>query len=68
MEFEAGKTSLSKAVDGAVKIFTIAVSEVSGCLLGLKFYVGYFDNFRTIQVTIVVVAVPEGLPLAVTLT
>ncbi|KAM5579900.1 calcium-transporting ATPase 9, plasma membrane-type-like [Rosa sericea] len=43
VEFEAGKTSLSKAVDGAVKIFTIAV-------------------------TIVVVAVPEGLPLAVTLT
>ncbi|PRQ51923.1 putative calcium-transporting ATPase [Rosa chinensis] len=43
VEFKAGKTSLSKAVDGAVKIFTIAV-------------------------TIVVVAVPEGLPLAVTLT
>nr|XP_011467548.1 PREDICTED: calcium-transporting ATPase 9, plasma membrane-type [Fragaria vesca subsp. vesca] len=43
VEFESGKTSISKAVDGAVKIFTIAV-------------------------TIVVVAVPEGLPLAVTLT
>ncbi|XP_050383372.1 calcium-transporting ATPase 9, plasma membrane-type [Argentina anserina] len=43
VEFESGKTSLSKAFDGAVKKFTIAV-------------------------TIVVVAVPEGLPLAVTLT
>ncbi|XP_030544971.1 calcium-transporting ATPase 10, plasma membrane-type [Rhodamnia argentea] len=42
-QFKAGKTSVSKAVDGAIKIFTIAV-------------------------TIVVVAVPEGLPLAVTLT
>ncbi|KAI5557595.1 hypothetical protein BDE02_18G114500 [Populus trichocarpa] len=42
-EFVAGKTKVSKAVDGAVKILTVAV-------------------------TIVVVAVPEGLPLAVTLT
>lgn len=39
VEFESGKTSISKAVDGAVKIFTIAVSEVSGCVLGLLFYV-----------------------------
>ena len=68
MEFESGKTSLGKAVDGAVKIFTIAVSEISGCLLGLLVYIDLFDNFRMIQVTIVVVAVPEGLPLAVTLT
>ncbi|KAL7600509.1 hypothetical protein Lser_V15G23628 [Lactuca serriola] len=43
VQFIAGKTSLSDAVDGAIKIFTVAV-------------------------TIVVVAVPEGLPLAVTLT
>ncbi|QCE00979.1 Ca2+-transporting ATPase [Vigna unguiculata] len=43
VEFVAGKTSASNAVDGVIKIFTIAV-------------------------TIVVVAVPEGLPLAVTLT
>ncbi|KAI3801602.1 hypothetical protein L1987_29711 [Smallanthus sonchifolius] len=43
VEFIAGKTSLGDAVDGAIKIFTVAV-------------------------TIVVVAVPEGLPLAVTLT
>ncbi|GAU35731.1 hypothetical protein TSUD_259060 [Trifolium subterraneum] len=42
-EFVAGRTSISDAVDGVIKIFTIAV-------------------------TIVVVAVPEGLPLAVTLT
>ncbi|XP_010323145.2 auto-inhibited Ca2 -transporting ATPase 10 isoform X1 [Solanum lycopersicum] len=42
-QFKAGKTKVGKAVDGAIKIFTIAV-------------------------TIVVVAVPEGLPLAVTLT
>ncbi|KAK8630287.1 hypothetical protein V6N13_079085 [Hibiscus sabdariffa] len=42
-EFVAGKTSVGKAVDGAIKIVTVAV-------------------------TIVVVAVPEGLPLAVTLT
>ncbi|XP_060172095.1 calcium-transporting ATPase 8, plasma membrane-type-like isoform X3 [Lycium barbarum] len=42
-QFTAGKTKVGKAVDGAIKIFTIAV-------------------------TIVVVAVPEGLPLAVTLT
>eukprot|EP00256_Glycine_max_P043937 XP_006595202.1 calcium-transporting ATPase 9, plasma membrane-type isoform X2 [Glycine max] len=43
VQFVAGETSISKAVDGVIKIFTIAV-------------------------TIVVVAVPEGLPLAVTLT
>ncbi|KAL4590044.1 hypothetical protein LXL04_002962 [Taraxacum kok-saghyz] len=43
VQFTAGKTSLGDAVDGAIKIFTVAV-------------------------TIVVVAVPEGLPLAVTLT
>ncbi|KAF7806692.1 calcium-transporting ATPase 8, plasma membrane-type-like [Senna tora] len=42
-QFTAGKTKLSDAVDGAIKIVTVAV-------------------------TIVVVAVPEGLPLAVTLT
>ncbi|KAJ6731972.1 CATION TRANSPORTING ATPASE [Salix purpurea] len=42
-QFKAGKTKPSTAVNGAVKILTIAV-------------------------TIVVVAVPEGLPLAVTLT
>lgn len=41
--FEAGKTKAGDAIDGAIQIFTIAV-------------------------TIVVVAVPEGLPLAVTLT
>ncbi|KAF3430971.1 hypothetical protein FNV43_RR25701 [Rhamnella rubrinervis] len=43
VEFQGGVTSLGDAVDGVIKIFTIAV-------------------------TIVVVAVPEGLPLAVTLT
>ncbi|XP_019456853.1 PREDICTED: calcium-transporting ATPase 9, plasma membrane-type-like [Lupinus angustifolius] len=43
IQFTAGKTSISDAVDGVIKIFTMAV-------------------------TIVVVAVPEGLPLAVTLT
>ncbi|MED6207560.1 Calcium-transporting ATPase 10, plasma membrane-type [Stylosanthes scabra] len=43
IQFIAGKTKLSKAIDGAIKIVTVAV-------------------------TIVVVAVPEGLPLAVTLT
>ncbi|KAI4355895.1 hypothetical protein L6164_004623 [Bauhinia variegata] len=43
VQFVAGKTSVSNAVDSVIKIFTIAV-------------------------TIVVVAVPEGLPLAVTLT
>ncbi|MED6216132.1 Calcium-transporting ATPase 9, plasma membrane-type [Stylosanthes scabra] len=43
VEFIAGKTKASTAVDSVIKIFTIAV-------------------------TIVVVAVPEGLPLAVTLT
>ncbi|TKY64678.1 Calcium-transporting ATPase 9 [Spatholobus suberectus] len=43
VQFVAGTTSVSNAVDGVIKIFTIAV-------------------------TIVVVAVPEGLPLAVTLT
>ncbi|XP_022753448.1 calcium-transporting ATPase 10, plasma membrane-type isoform X2 [Durio zibethinus] len=42
-QFVAGKTSAGDAVDGAIKIITVAV-------------------------TIVVVAVPEGLPLAVTLT
>ncbi|KAK4602832.1 hypothetical protein RGQ29_011719 [Quercus rubra] len=43
VQFIAGKTKLSPAIDGAIKIVTVAV-------------------------TIVVVAVPEGLPLAVTLT
>ncbi|KAK7262036.1 hypothetical protein RIF29_28364 [Crotalaria pallida] len=43
VQFVAGKTSISDAIDDVIKIFTIAV-------------------------TIVVVAVPEGLPLAVTLT
>ncbi|KAF3452697.1 hypothetical protein FNV43_RR03130 [Rhamnella rubrinervis] len=42
-QFIAGQTKLSDAIDGAIKIVTVAV-------------------------TIVVVAVPEGLPLAVTLT
>ncbi|KAJ9568504.1 hypothetical protein OSB04_004470 [Centaurea solstitialis] len=42
VQFVRGKTSVSEAVDGVIKIFTAAV-------------------------TIVVVAVPEGLPLAVTL-
>ncbi|CAL5184581.1 unnamed protein product [Lathyrus oleraceus] len=42
-QFTAGRTTASDAVDGAIKIITVAV-------------------------TIVVVAVPEGLPLAVTLT
>ncbi|XP_061348918.1 calcium-transporting ATPase 8, plasma membrane-type-like [Gastrolobium bilobum] len=43
VQFEAGKTKVGHAIDGAIKIVTVAV-------------------------TIVVVAVPEGLPLAVTLT
>ncbi|CAK7323699.1 unnamed protein product [Dovyalis caffra] len=43
VQFIKGETSVSKAVDGVIKIVTVAV-------------------------TIVVVAVPEGLPLAVTLT
>ncbi|KAF7837972.1 calcium-transporting ATPase 8, plasma membrane-type [Senna tora] len=43
VQFVAGKTTVSHAIDGAIKIITVAV-------------------------TIVVVAVPEGLPLAVTLT
>ncbi|KAK7411963.1 hypothetical protein VNO78_03408 [Psophocarpus tetragonolobus] len=42
-QFKAGKTKVGDAIDGAIKIVTVAV-------------------------TIVVVAVPEGLPLAVTLT
>ncbi|XP_045789046.1 calcium-transporting ATPase 8, plasma membrane-type-like isoform X4 [Trifolium pratense] len=42
-QFTAGRTKIGDAVDGAIKIITVAV-------------------------TIVVVAVPEGLPLAVTLT
>ncbi|KAK6152216.1 hypothetical protein DH2020_014851 [Rehmannia glutinosa] len=43
VQFTAGKTTVGDAIDGFIKIFTVAV-------------------------TIVVVAVPEGLPLAVTLT
>ncbi|KAG4949350.1 hypothetical protein JHK85_043212 [Glycine max] len=43
VQFIAGKTKVGDAIDGAIKIITVAV-------------------------TIVVVAVPEGLPLAVTLT
>ncbi|XP_022854989.1 calcium-transporting ATPase 8, plasma membrane-type-like [Olea europaea var. sylvestris] len=43
VQFKAGQTKVGEAIDGFIKIFTVAV-------------------------TIVVVAVPEGLPLAVTLT
>ncbi|KAF5742923.1 putative cation-transporting atpase plant [Tripterygium wilfordii] len=43
VQFVAGKTKVGQAIDGTIKIITVAV-------------------------TIVVVAVPEGLPLAVTLT
>ncbi|KAL2503195.1 Calcium-transporting ATPase 8 [Forsythia ovata] len=43
VQYKAGKTKIGTAIDGFIKIFTVAV-------------------------TIVVVAVPEGLPLAVTLT
>ncbi|KAH1216264.1 Calcium-transporting ATPase 10, plasma membrane-type [Glycine max] len=43
VQFIAGKTKVGDAIDGVIKIFTVAV-------------------------TIVVIAVPEGLPLAVTLT
>ncbi|XP_027353594.1 calcium-transporting ATPase 8, plasma membrane-type-like [Abrus precatorius] len=43
VQFRAGRTKVGDAIDGAIKIVTVAV-------------------------TIVVVAVPEGLPLAVTLT
>ncbi|KAL7241464.1 hypothetical protein ACSBR1_014121 [Camellia fascicularis] len=43
VQFKAGQTKLSAAIDGVIKIFIVVV-------------------------TIVVVAVPEGLPLAVTLT
>ncbi|CAJ1941743.1 unnamed protein product [Sphenostylis stenocarpa] len=43
VQFIAGKTKVGNAIDGVIKVFTVAV-------------------------TIVVVAVPEGLPLAVTLT
>ncbi|KAK7329119.1 hypothetical protein VNO77_23265 [Canavalia gladiata] len=43
VQFKAGRTKVGDAIDGAIKIITVAV-------------------------TIVVVAVPEGLPLAVTLT
>ncbi|GER44799.1 calcium-transporting ATPase 8 family protein [Striga asiatica] len=53
VQFTAGKTKVGDAIDGFIKIFTVA-----GCQL----------IWVNPQVTIVVVAVPEGLPLAVTLT
>lgn len=33
VEFKGGVTSLGDAVDGVIKIFTIAVSATNGCLL-----------------------------------
>lgn len=33
VEFQGGETSLGDAVDGVIKIFTIAVSAINGCLL-----------------------------------
>ncbi|KAH1232141.1 Calcium-transporting ATPase 8, plasma membrane-type [Glycine max] len=54
VQFTAGKTKVDDAIDGAIKIITVAV-----CAMIIT---------RACLVTIVVVAVPEGLPLAVTLT
>ena len=66
IQFEKGKTSISKTVNGVIKIVTDAVSAVLLCKpLAEKIFL---TTFIDIQVTIVVVAVPEGLPLAVTLT
>lgn len=65
MQFIGGKTSISEAVDGVIVIFTIAVWLILLCSPNIVVHV--LDHY-TFQVTIVVVAVPEGLPLAVTLT
>lgn len=61
-------TSTSDAIDEAVKIFTVAVSIIINLILWLLAYSDYLIIVPIFQVTIVVVAVPEGLPLAVTLT
>lgn len=69
VQFVAGKTSLSNAMDAVIKIFTIAVSVFMTWNMFLLCAFGPpISKYRVIQVTIVVVAVPEGLPLAVTLT
>lgn len=68
VQFIKGSTSISNVVDDVVKIVTIAVSTIISVV---DFYLlaAWFGLTKYIfQVTIVVVAVPEGLPLAVTLT
>lgn len=71
-QFIAGHTKVSHAVDGAIKILTVAVcllfAEYMFMYLCIDVYVTSLINNKKFQVTIVVVAVPEGLPLAVTLT
>ncbi|XP_027925813.1 calcium-transporting ATPase 9, plasma membrane-type-like isoform X5 [Vigna unguiculata] len=68
VQFVAGETSTSEIIDGVIKIFTIAVSVNSEFCLETSFVVVFSTNYIAMQVTIVVVAVPEGLPLAVMLT
>ena len=61
VQFIVGKTKVGDAIDGVIKIFTVTV-----CALILD-YLNIYAPLN-MQVTIVVVAVHEGLPLAVTLT
>ncbi|KAM0021315.1 putative P-type Ca(2+) transporter [Helianthus debilis subsp. tardiflorus] len=61
VEFIAGQTSVGDAVNGLIKILKTVVAVVGDAAdSAIKIF--------TVVVTIVVVAVPEGIPLAVTLT
>ncbi|KAG8647926.1 calcium-transporting ATPase 10, plasma membrane-type isoform X2 [Manihot esculenta] len=60
IQFKPGKTSANDAANGAIKILSNSVGIVADA-------VDAVIKILSIVVTIVVVAVPEGLPLAVTL-
>ncbi|OMO65525.1 Cation-transporting P-type ATPase [Corchorus olitorius] len=65
-QFIKGTTKFDDAFNDVVKIFTIAVLPAARS--GSLAFQCRAATARIVQVTIVVVAVPEGLPLAVTLT
>ncbi|KAH0461253.1 hypothetical protein IEQ34_008828 [Dendrobium chrysotoxum] len=66
VQFVKGHTSVKDAIDGAVKIFTSAVCILIKDLDLVILVTNQHVNYK--YVTIVVVDMPEGLPLAVTLT
>jgi P-type Ca2+ transporter type 2C len=67
VQYVKGKMGVGQTIGGVVRIFTVAV----GIGFTVMYCIGVYLCLTILicnQVTIVVVAVPEGLPLAVTLT